>query len=119
MTERFMTAAPETTQVLPARLEPDAIGAAQDTDRRHVALPLPREDQNRPMPRGDENLVVDRIDIKVFGSIQLAVRALNDPDRPLLAARCATIGENGLSKLLGNAELIMNGIVSDPMHGSA
>src|SRR6478736_4713125 len=31
MTERFMTAAPETTQVLPARLEPDAIGAAQDT----------------------------------------------------------------------------------------
>src|ERR1700761_6983214 len=31
ITERFMTAAPETTQVLPARLEPDAIGAAQDT----------------------------------------------------------------------------------------
>src|SRR6185437_8166437 len=31
MTERFMTAAPETTQVLPARLEPDAIVAAQDT----------------------------------------------------------------------------------------
>ena len=31
MTERAMTAAPETTQVLPARLEPDAIGAAQDT----------------------------------------------------------------------------------------
>src|SRR6266705_4436501 len=31
MTERFMTAAPETTQVLPPRLEPDAIGAAQDT----------------------------------------------------------------------------------------
>src|SRR5260370_40288181 len=31
MTERIMTAAPETTQVLPARLEPDAIGAAQDT----------------------------------------------------------------------------------------
>ena len=31
MTERLATAAPETTQVLPARLEPDAIGAAQDT----------------------------------------------------------------------------------------
>src|SRR5205814_7190346 len=31
MTERFMTAATETTQVMPARLEPDAIGAAQDT----------------------------------------------------------------------------------------
>ena len=31
MTERFMTAAPETAKVLPARLEPDAIGAAQDT----------------------------------------------------------------------------------------
>src|SRR5258708_38817948 len=30
-TERIMTAAPETTEVLPARLEPDAIGAAQDT----------------------------------------------------------------------------------------
>ena len=31
MTERFVTAVPEATQVLPARLEPDAIGAAQDT----------------------------------------------------------------------------------------
>src|SRR6195256_1482716 len=31
MTERLATAVPETTQVLPARLEPDAIGAAQDT----------------------------------------------------------------------------------------
>ena len=31
MTERLVTAAPETTQVVPARLEPDAIGAAQDT----------------------------------------------------------------------------------------
>jgi len=31
MTERLVTAAPETTQILPARLEPDAIGAAQDT----------------------------------------------------------------------------------------
>src|SRR5215469_8311852 len=31
MAERFMTAVPESTQVLPARLEPDAIGAAQDT----------------------------------------------------------------------------------------
>src|SRR6201992_2859600 len=31
MTERLATAAPETNQVLPARLEPDAIGAAQDT----------------------------------------------------------------------------------------
>src|SRR5258708_24597105 len=30
-TERIMTAAQETTEVLPARLEPDAIGAAQDT----------------------------------------------------------------------------------------
>ena len=31
MTERLVTAVPEPTQVLPARLEPDAIGAAQDT----------------------------------------------------------------------------------------
>jgi amino acid transporter len=31
MTERLATAVPEATQVLPARLEPDAIGAAQDT----------------------------------------------------------------------------------------
>ena len=31
MTERLVTAAPETTQIVPARLEPDAIGAAQDT----------------------------------------------------------------------------------------
>src|SRR6266705_3343897 len=31
MTERLVTAAPDTTQILPARLEPDAIGAAQDT----------------------------------------------------------------------------------------
>src|SRR6201984_2523660 len=31
MTERLLTAAPETTQIVPARLEPDAIGAAQDT----------------------------------------------------------------------------------------
>src|SRR5690349_25059429 len=31
MTERVMTAAPEATQVLPARLEPHANGAAQDT----------------------------------------------------------------------------------------
>ncbi len=31
MTERLATAIPEATQVLPARLEPDAIGAAQDT----------------------------------------------------------------------------------------
>src|SRR5436305_3201646 len=31
MTERLATAIPEANQVLPARLEPDAIGAAQDT----------------------------------------------------------------------------------------
>ena len=31
MTERLVTAAPDTTQILPARLEPDAIGAGQDT----------------------------------------------------------------------------------------
>jgi amino acid transporter len=31
MTERLATAIPEAAQVLPARLEPDAIGAAQDT----------------------------------------------------------------------------------------
>jgi amino acid transporter len=31
MTDRLVTAIPEPTQVLPARLEPDAIGAAQDT----------------------------------------------------------------------------------------
>ena len=31
MTERLATAAPETTQVLAARLEPDAIGVTQDT----------------------------------------------------------------------------------------
>ena len=31
MTERLATAVPEAAQVLPARLEPDAIGAAQDT----------------------------------------------------------------------------------------
>ena len=31
MAERFMTIVPENTQVLPARLESDAIGAAQDT----------------------------------------------------------------------------------------
>ena len=31
MTERLATAIPEASQVLPARLEPDAIGAAQDT----------------------------------------------------------------------------------------
>ena len=31
MTDRLVTAIPESTQVLPARLEPDAIGAAQDT----------------------------------------------------------------------------------------
>ncbi len=31
MTDRLATAIPEATQVLPARLEPDAIGAAQDT----------------------------------------------------------------------------------------
>ena len=31
MTERLVTAAPDMTTVLPARLEPDAIGAAQDT----------------------------------------------------------------------------------------
>src|ERR1700739_4080278 len=31
MTDRLVASAPEATQVLPARLEPDAIGAAQDT----------------------------------------------------------------------------------------
>jgi amino acid transporter len=31
MTERLVTAPPDATQILPARLEPDAIGAAQDT----------------------------------------------------------------------------------------
>ncbi len=31
MTDRLVAAIPESTQVLPARLEPDAIGAAQDT----------------------------------------------------------------------------------------
>jgi amino acid transporter len=31
MTDRLVTAIPESNQVLPARLEPDAIGAAQDT----------------------------------------------------------------------------------------
>src|SRR5215469_3513332 len=31
MTDRTVTAIPAATQVLPARLEPDAIGAAQDT----------------------------------------------------------------------------------------
>src|SRR5229473_6383206 len=31
MTERLITASPDATQILPARLEPDAIGAAQDT----------------------------------------------------------------------------------------
>ena len=31
MTERLATAIPDAAQVLPARLEPDAIGAAQDT----------------------------------------------------------------------------------------
>src|SRR5260370_18484990 len=31
MTERLVTAPPDATRILPARLEPDAIGAAQDT----------------------------------------------------------------------------------------
>src|SRR5260370_11083861 len=31
MTDRLVTVPPDATQILPARLEPDAIGAAQDT----------------------------------------------------------------------------------------
>jgi len=59
---------------------------------------------------------VNGIYIQVFWRIQLAMRALNNPDRPFFPVRAAAIGENRLPKLLGNGELVVHGIINDPMH---
>jgi hypothetical protein len=47
------------------------------------------------------------------------MRTLDDPNGPLFAVSAASVGENSLPELLRNRELIMDRIISDPMHGPA
>ncbi len=61
----------------------------------------------------------NRVHIQVLGRIQLAVRSLQYSDRRLLAIGASAISENGLAELLRNGKFVMNGIESDPVHGSS
>ena len=61
---------------------------------------------------------MDRVDIQVFGSIQLAVRSLQNADGGLFTIDSTAIGEDGLAELLGHREFVMNGIVGNSVHGS-
>ena len=93
------------------------VRTAENSDRSHVAIGLPRINQNPP-PARNENFVVHRIHGQPARPAQLRVGTLDNPYGGFFSIRPSPERQDRLGKGIGHQKLIMKRVVLDVVHGA-
>ncbi len=90
---------------------------ADHTNRRRVPVGLTRKHHHRIRIR-NEYLVVNRVDVKAIGPMQLGRRPLDDTNWRLFAVSPSAEGQDALRKLIGHDDLVVQVIEPNIVHRS-